>query len=215
MVGENLGIAGISTTQTGYTQKVGKLRLMTPEEKATFLEQIKKFKPNVAFEYITDKNGEIRMGKVVKYQKPSIIDIVQGKELMPLAQVKKSQVKKFLEKIQALGLEITEEDIITKNGTLNPNFKVDNKGNISFKNIKDYVNEKALKYFETDKGEWAEEALPAIAFKPTIKQPVLKPLPYRPGEDDAKVTPLPYFPALDKREIVLMSQQNDSLKTIA
>ena len=99
MAGEYLGIAGISTTQTGYTQKVGKLRLMTPEEKATLLEQIKKFKPNIAFEYITDKNGKIRMGKVVKHQKPSIIDIVQGKELMPLAQVKKSQVKKFLEKI--------------------------------------------------------------------------------------------------------------------
>ena len=158
MAGDEFGITtGTSVASTGYLKQIGNVKKLTPEEKATFIEELKKIRlenPS-GFQPITDKNGKIRMGRIVKYQKPSLKDILNGDIKKPLAKVKKAQVKKFLEKIRALGLDISEDDIITKNGTLNPNFKVDNKGNISFRDFKAYINGKAPKYFETEKGEWA------------------------------------------------------------
>lgn len=234
MAGDEFGITtGTSVASTDYLKQVGKVKKLTPEEKATFIEELKKIRlenPS-GFQPITDKNGKIRMGRIVKYQKPSLKDILNGDIEKPLAKVKKAQVKKFLEKIQALGLDISEDDIITKNGTLNPNFKVDNKGNISFRDIKAYVNGKAPKYFETEKGEWAVERpdiFSATATPKLVDDGSKKVLPYYPtdnikpkidiyypGRDNVKVEKLPYYPFRDNTKIELQNDKIDYRKYIA
>lgn len=234
MAWDEFGITtGTSVASTDYLKQVGKVKKLTPEEKATFIEELKKIRlenPS-GFQPITDKNGKIRMGRIVKYQKPSLKDILNGDIEKPLAKVKKAQVKKFLEKIQALGLDISEDDIITKNGTLNPNFKVDNKGNISFRDIKAYVNGKAPKYFETEKGEWAVERpdiFSATATPKLVDDGTKKVLPYYPtennepkigiyypGRDKVKVEKLPYYPFRDNTKIELQNDKIDYRKYIA
>lgn len=234
MAGDEFGITtGTSVASTDYLKQVGKVKKLTPEEKATFIEELKKIRlenPS-GFQPITDKNGKIRMGRIVKYQKPSLKDILNGDIEKPLAKVKKAQVKKFLEKIQALGLDISEDDIMTKNGTLNPNFKVDNKGNISFRDIKAYVNGKAPKYFETEKGEWAVERPDIFSATTTPKlvdDGTKKVLPYYPtdnikpkidiyypGRDNVKVEKLPYYPFRDNTKIELQNDKIDYRKYIA
>lgn len=234
MAWDEFGITtGTSVASTDYLKQVGKVKKLTPEEKATFIEELKKIRlenPS-GFQPITDKNGKIRMGRIVKYQKPSLKDILNGDIEKPLAKVKKAQVKKFLEKIQALGLDISEDDIMTKNGTLNPNFKVDNKGNISFRDIKAYVNGKAPKYFETEKGEWAVERpdiFSATATPKLVDDGTKKVLPYYPtdnikpkidiyypGRDNVKVEKLPYYPFRDNTKIELQNDKIDYRKYIA
>lgn len=234
MAWDEFGITtGTSVASTDYLKQVGKVKKLTPEEKATFIEELKKIRlenPS-GFQPITDKNGKIRMGRIVKYQKPSLKDILNGDIEKPLAKVKKAQVKKFLEKIQALGLDISEDDIMTKNGTLNPNFKVDNKGNISFRDIKAYVNGKAPKYFETGKGEWAVERpdiFSATATPKLVDDGTKKVLPYYPtdnikpkidiyypGRDNVKVEKLPYYPFRDNTKIELQNDKIDYRKYIA
>lgn len=234
MAWDEFGITtGTSVASTDYLKQVGKVKKLTPEERATFIEELKKIRlenPS-GFQPITDKNGKIRMGRIVKYQKPSLKDILNGDIEKPLAKVKKAQVKKFLEKIQALGLDISEDDIITKNGTLNPNFKVDNKGNISFRDIKAYVNGKAPKYFETEKGEWAVERpdiFSATATPKLVDDGTKKVLPYYPtdnikpkidiyypGRDNVNVEKLPYYPFRDNTKIELQNDKIDYRKYIA
>ena len=120
---------------------------------------------------------------------------------------------------------------MTKNGTLNPNFKVDNKGNISFRDFKAYVNGKAPKYFETEKGEWAVErpdifsatATPKTVdggkkrFLPYYPTDNIKPIIdiYYPGRDNAKVEKLPYYPFRDNTKIELQNDKIDYTKYIA
>lgn len=234
MAGDEFGITtGTSVASTGYLKQIGKVKKLTPEEKATFIEELKKIRlenPS-GFQPITDKNGKIRMGRIVKYQKPSLKDILNGDIKKTLAKVKKAQVKKFLEKIRALGLDISEDDIITKNGTLNPNFKVDNKGNISFRDFKAYINGKAPKYFETEKGEWAVERPDIFSamttpktvdggkkrFLPYYPTDNIKPIIdiYYPGRDNAKVEKLPYYPFRDNTKIELQNDKIDYTKYIA
>lgn len=109
----------------------------------------------VAPQDIVDKKGVVRKGYLVENEPQSFIDKLKGKEAKPLAKVKAEQVTKFLNSIAALGLDIKPEDVMSSNGTLNPNFKVDENGNISFRDLKAYVNGNAPEYFETQAGGWA------------------------------------------------------------
>ena len=109
----------------------------------------------VAPQDIVDKNGVVRKGYLVENEPQSLIDKIKGKEAKPLAKVKAEQVTKFLNSIAALGLDIKPEDIMSSNGTLNPNFKIDENGNISFRDLKAYINGKSPEYFETQAGGWA------------------------------------------------------------
>lgn len=104
---------------------------------------------------IVDKKGVVRKGYLVEKEPLSLMDKIKGKEAKPLAKVKADQVTKFLNSIASLGLDIKPEDVMSSNGTLNPNFKVDENGNISFRDLKAYVNGNAPEYFETQAGGWA------------------------------------------------------------
>lgn len=98
-----------------------------------------------------DKEGKLRAGEPVKD--------------CPTAS--KESVAKFLESIKSLGLDLTESDIISSSGKLNPNFKIDEQGNISFRNLKAYTSTegdgyKSLDgrkndYFETVNGDWCRD----------------------------------------------------------
>lgn len=202
------------------------IRKITPKEKEQYLKFIKEhqsdYKKDIEgrYERLTDKNGNPKMGRVVKYQQQSFDEILRGDILKPLAKVKKSQVRKFLDQIKALGLDISESDIISKTGTLNPNFKVDKDGNISFKDINSYIKGKGKHYFETDKGEWAESDspisgltlnIPAKIEKSSHKHDGVKNLPFYPSKDKAEVKQLPYNPILDKHEVSLFSLKDKTL----
>lgn len=151
---------GSDTTQTGKTKAaelfdtidIGNL-LKNRDKKITLPGSIAISEP---YDKIVDKNGVVREGKIIENEPRSLADVLSGKEAKPLATVKAEQVNKFLQNIQALGLDLKAEDIMSSNGTLNPNFKVDDKGNISFRNVKDFINGKAPEYFETSKGQWAK-----------------------------------------------------------
>lgn len=104
---------------------------------------------------IVDKDGVVRKGFLVTTQPRTLAEMLKGEPAKPLATVKQAQVTQFLNSIKALGLDIKPEDIMSSNGTLNPNFKVDDNGNIIFRNLKDYINGKSPEYFETQKGGWA------------------------------------------------------------
>lgn len=161
MAGDGLSVDSLRVGQTGYLVPTGKLKPLTEEDKQKFIDLIRRLKPDLAedkdYKIIADKNGHTRLGKVVKYQPLTLADMFKGEKLKELPKVKKAQVTKFLDKISALGLDLTIDDIMTKNGILNPNFKVDKNGNISFRNIKAYMQGKTPDYFETKDGEWAEE----------------------------------------------------------
>lgn len=99
-----------------------------------------------------DKEGKLRAGEPVKD--------------CPAAT--KENVAKFLESVKSLGLDLTESDIISSSGKLNPNFKIDEQGNISFKNLKAYTSTEGDgykskldgrkdDYFETVNGDWCRD----------------------------------------------------------
>lgn len=155
------------TQQANCLIQKGEVTPLTQEQKETFTDLLKRYYPqktNDGYSTLTDKNGNPRIGKVVTTQPASLKEIfeavISGKQIelnKPLAKVKEAQVNKFLEAIKVLGLDLKAEDIMTKDGTLNPNFKVDDKGNISFRNLKGFINGDVPTYFETKDGEWAME----------------------------------------------------------
>lgn len=187
MAGDGFTIDSTQVQQTGYFKQVGGVKPLTPEQKQQFIDLLKRYhfpeQKDDGYKIVVDKNGNPRTGKVVKYQPQGLLDMLQGKKPKELPKVKKAQVNKFLNDIKALGLDLKPEDIMTKDGTLNPNFKVDEKGNISFKNIKDFINNKAPEYFETKDGEWAQAQkfeLPEWYAKLPEEDKVIKKLPYQP-----------------------------------
>jgi len=183
MTGEQLTIGTAKgTTQANYLeQRKFVTKPLTQEQKETFTDLLKRYYPDeVSDGYTTvkDKNGNLRTGKVVTTQQVSLQDIIQnlksGKPFAinePLPTVKAEQVNRFIDSIKSLGLDIKAEDVMTKAGTLNPNFKVDDKGNISFRNLKSYINGNAPEYFETEDGKWAQgyPAMPLIKDGTLIK----------------------------------------------
>lgn len=165
MTGE-ISINGTKGVQQVNYLKQGDVTPLTQKEKETFSDMLKRLYPDKTedgYSKITDKNGVERTGKVITTEPVSLLEILRsiknGKKIelnKPLATVKEAQVNKFLESIKFLGLDLKAEDIMTKNGTLNPNFKVDDKGNISFRNLKSYINGDVPEYFETKDGKWAQ-----------------------------------------------------------
>lgn len=159
MSGDGFGINAQSVARTGYLRQMGEIKPLSPEEKQKVIDMLKRYQPlqlDDGYKTVVDKNGLPRQGRIVKNEPLTLKDMLTGKKPKELAKVKKAQVTKFLENIKALGLDLTVDDIMSKNGTLNPNFKVDEKGNISFRNIKGYLNGKNPQYFETQNGDWAQ-----------------------------------------------------------
>lgn len=160
MATDGLGITTDSISSKGYVTAPKKDVLpyyMAPADLPTAI-KTRYILPSKDGEYTTilAKDGTIKRGKVVKYEEQSLIDRLKGEQPKELAKVKKEQVEAFLEKIGVLGLGLKVEDVMSSNGTLNPNFKIDEKGNISFRNLKGYLNGSSPKYFETYTGEWAQ-----------------------------------------------------------
>ncbi len=217
-MGNGLTVDSLKVQQANYLKELGDINQLTPEQKAKFDEILKKYytpKKDADTTYVTDKNGRLREGQVVTKEPQTFLDRIQRKPEKDLAKVKKAQVQKFLQNIAALGLDLKIEDIMTKNGTLNPNFKVDEKGNISFRNVKAFLNDKAPKYFETNNGEWAMETsakfLPSISLikdlpdgfkidKPD-RDKLVRILPYYPDKDKVVVEPKPYYLEQDNVEL--------------
>lgn len=158
MQGDGLGINTQSILQTGYLvpAKNNTKQVKANEDFAELIKKLRISEKYDGYQMVVDKDGVVRKGKIVKNEPQTITDIMNGKEPKELAKVKKEQVTKFLEEIKILGLDLKAEDIMSKNGTLNPNFKVDENGNISFRNLKSYINENGPKYFETQAGTWAQ-----------------------------------------------------------
>ncbi len=174
MAGDGFEISTQNVVKTGYSvpAKSDSIKIENNEDFAELIKKLNLRPKDNGYQMIVDKDGVVRKGKIVKYEPQSITDIINGREPKELAKVKKEQVTKFLEEIKALGLDLKPEDIMSKNGTLNPNFKVDEKGNISFRNLKAYINEKSPKYFETQAGAWAK-AEPEAQTKTFPKEGIL------------------------------------------
>lgn len=103
---------------------------------------------------IADKDGVIRRGRLVKNEPAKLGEDSKQK---PLPKVDANQVSKFLKEIAALGLDLKPEDVMSSKGTLSPHFKLDENGNIAFRDLEKYMSDDAPRYFETLAGGWAEE----------------------------------------------------------
>ena len=155
----NLGINTDSIARAGYTAPVKDVliyRYPTRELPSSIKPRYYPVKLEDEYKLVMAKDGTIKKGKVVKYEEQSWMDKLKGEKPKELAKVKKEQVEAFLEKINVFGLGLKVEDIMSGNGTLNPNFKIDEKGNINFRNLKGYLTGKTPEYFETYGGEWAQ-----------------------------------------------------------
>ena len=129
----NLGINTDSIARAGYTAPVKDVLIYRyPSMKLPIDVKPGYYPIKLEDEYklVMAKDGTIKKGKVVKYEEQSWMDKLKGEKPKELAKVKKEQVEAFLEKINVFGLGLKVEDIMSGNGTLNPNFKIDEKGNI-------------------------------------------------------------------------------------
>ena len=177
MQGDGLGINTQSILQTGYLvpAKNNTKQVKANEDFAELIKKLRISEKYDGYQMVVDKDGVVRKGKIVKHEPQNITELINGKEPKELAKVKTEQVTKFLEEIKALGLDLKPEDIMSKNGTLNPSFKVDENGNISFRNLKLYLSDSAPKYFETQTGAWAQA--PKTQTKTFPKEGILTDIP--------------------------------------